>query len=59
MNVKELKLVCVVCGAEQQFTGENLHEIMNAIDAADWHDLPEDIGKSLCPTCWAAGEYEY
>lgn len=51
---KYLILVCDDCGKERRFAGGNATEIMAAIDANEWQDLPG--GHALCPACAAAEE---
>lgn len=59
--MKRITIHCRDCGAQQTFRGEDVFEIMNAIDVADWHDQGEEDKPSakrghcngLCPKCHA------
>ena len=55
--MKTLTLHCV-CGLERTFRGNNMDEILAAIDKSGWHDYPDHDGKyakghhpALCPEC--------
>jgi hypothetical protein len=55
-KVTEFVLKCD-CGKQRTFKGHDVDEIIRAIDASQWRDLPER--RALCPTCDAALDDEY
>jgi hypothetical protein len=48
--MKELKRTCSDCGAIKTFTGETALDIIHAIDAISWHDMP-GASDDLCSAC--------
>ena len=58
--MKRIRLHCVGCAAHKVFSGWDAREIVESIDAAKWHDVPDYDRKhskgnapGYCPTCWA------
>ncbi len=57
-EMKTIVLHCVGCGSRRRFRGEDVKEILEAFDSADWQDLPDsrnDLPKgtapAICPDC--------
>lgn len=53
--MKTITLTCKECGISKTFQGKDIKETIAAIDAAKWHDEPEENGAGIqahCPKCW-------
>jgi hypothetical protein len=51
--------VCLDCGRERRFRGEDVSAALREVDAAGWHDEPDPTGPGViarCPECAAARE---
>lgn len=51
---KTLTLTCARCKKVKKFEGENVDEILSAIDASGWRDMPDPYGHGIvayCPPC--------
>ena len=50
--MKELIAKCNLCGTQRTFGGENIEEILQAIDNEGWYDFPENGKiKFTCKNC--------
>ena len=47
--MKYLTRTCHRCGTQKTFRGENVDEILKAMDDINWRDMPS--GKDVCSAC--------